>query len=310
MDTHTPASAFLKPGNICGDVATVQTEDREGLAISVGKHTDITFDPELVDIMSVLDDEQEESTRSCLRHRKVSETFAVVCNREKRRGSHKGHIQECTAAGKFPKRLFIRSFSFYGQEDPRSIKSTITTTVSLNEVKERSGRPGLSESLSFDVDYLPSHMSKDTEELDTPQWGRKNVRKTSSIKKISRFGENESKVRSHFSHTKDCIPCREYKKSMGIHENQENPNNLDDGNFLKNKTEGDLKDSPSYYKTLNDFSPANKLRRFTIKNHSKSKSNSDTRLIFGLAVAACVFLSLEIFWSQYALSNDGMNSYV
>lgn len=288
-------------GSFHGGVQTIKTESKGGSKVSVFKQTDITFDPDIVDAISIVDANLDEYSQSYIGRRKVSENTGIICSREKRRGSHSGLIQQSPSTCQAVKRDLIKCFSFCELDGQNSVR-LYTTELSLTELKNQ--KAIIKASISLEIENIGNEGFNNTVgELDTPQWGVLRVNKSKKSPRKSRFAQVELKIKSEKTVSKQKIDYNSEYRSKSSRKTDEAEDYKQGSSAVVNSEKcPEISSSPGSEKTLDDYSPCTKLKKFGFHKTAKvgiEVSHYDRRLIGCLLLIAGILFCVEILSNQH-----------
>lgn len=299
MDSTKGDLSRPTPGSHKSYLDTIKTDSRVFEA-SAHRQTVVTFDPEVVDNMSVLNEPQISLLHN--KDRPMSRGgFLLVVVKEKRRGSLGSMTLAPDTSDSSLKKKLIKCFSFCNEHlkmDPIIKKDKIQKKSKTHDLDMRSELNARSIELSVDIEnnsiYRGTRLN--ATELGTPDWGVKIVKKkTSSPKRKSKFSNS-----SHPGHGN-----QEFRSQGNISSESHSNSPVQTGDFqeseARQRSQKALDQSTEIIgrpKSLEDYFPAIKLKKYLVNKEVNTQGNHErNRIILVLAILALLLLITELFFS-------------
>ena len=293
MEIVNPGFSALVPESISAGMQTNQTDSRI-IDYSVNRNTAVTFDPEAADLISEFHEINDaRSNHDQSKEQRASKDDLSISHRSKRRGSYSGLLSQgiyCQANPSLPK-----SASFC---DLDTLTNTVgygtPSSAGINSLRDFRSSPPIkrvSACLSLEINGLNAYTNQG--EVNTPEWGGVTQKKSKKLRKSSHFNKTVN-LRPYIGVHDQYQACSELTKSKSFKEDPLNFSEIKKKSKSFREQKSNFQGSITIVKTLESYSPHDRLKAFVFQKTYKKKIIDDKRLVGFMLLIAALLLIFEI----------------
>ena len=293
MEIVNPGLSALAPESISAGIQTNQTDSRI-IDYSVNRNTAVTFDPEAVDLISEFHEiNDSRSNHDQSKEQRVSKDDLSMSHPSKRRGSYSGLLSQGIYCHANPSPL---KCAYYCGLDTLTNTAGYGTlsSVGINSLRDLRSSPPIkrvSACLSLEINGLNTYNNQG--EVNTPQWGGVTQKKSKKLKKSSHFN-NTVNLRSYIGVHDQNQACSDLTKSKSFKKYPQNFSEIKKMSKSFREKRSNIQGSITIVKTLEKYSPQDRLKAFVFQKTYNKKITNDKRLAGFMLLIAAILLIFEI----------------